>query len=429
MARLELVELLDRHHVHRAEPVDLGSQARDGLFGRDGANRCRCLLSACSAPACTCSPCTAASACSSSSSSRHRRLRARGCRASLRPPARACATSARPRRASPARSRRRLSPGARDRPPRLRAQLRATGRGPHHRRGTLWPRARWLPARRRARERGGGLLGNAARRDGVSMSATARIELAERLGRGDVEARRARSAFGPSAQCGHRAATRAPARLPPAGPPRMRALPSARPARRATLAPRPRCAASGPRRAPARRAAPLRRVEAALPASCWRTAIAALAARAIRFPPFSTVRSPRWPWRRSVASSVVLALRVARSHRATARPAPRTRRWPSRSRAAPRREPSDGLRRLGDERVGPASAARQASRRRRARPRLRARSSLISPLVARMPRASRRPPPTTRWPPRTQVAVDRGALALPVARCTRRRPRRMTPAM
>ena len=28
VARLELVELLDGHHVHRAEPIDLGSQAR-----------------------------------------------------------------------------------------------------------------------------------------------------------------------------------------------------------------------------------------------------------------------------------------------------------------------------------------------------------------------------------------------------------------
>ena len=34
VARLELVELLDRHHVHRTQPVDPGSQPCDRLFSR-----------------------------------------------------------------------------------------------------------------------------------------------------------------------------------------------------------------------------------------------------------------------------------------------------------------------------------------------------------------------------------------------------------
>ena len=33
VARLELVELLDGHHVHRTEPIDLAAQRRDRLFG------------------------------------------------------------------------------------------------------------------------------------------------------------------------------------------------------------------------------------------------------------------------------------------------------------------------------------------------------------------------------------------------------------
>ena len=33
VARLELVELLDGHHVHRAEPIDLVAQLRDGFLG------------------------------------------------------------------------------------------------------------------------------------------------------------------------------------------------------------------------------------------------------------------------------------------------------------------------------------------------------------------------------------------------------------
>ena len=35
MARLELVELLDRHHVDRAEPIDLGAQPGDRFFGAE----------------------------------------------------------------------------------------------------------------------------------------------------------------------------------------------------------------------------------------------------------------------------------------------------------------------------------------------------------------------------------------------------------
>ena len=37
--RLELVELLDGHHVDRAEPVDLGAQPGDGVFRRDRVRR------------------------------------------------------------------------------------------------------------------------------------------------------------------------------------------------------------------------------------------------------------------------------------------------------------------------------------------------------------------------------------------------------
>jgi hypothetical protein len=37
MAGFELVELLDRHHVHRAEAVDLGAQLHDRFFGTERA--------------------------------------------------------------------------------------------------------------------------------------------------------------------------------------------------------------------------------------------------------------------------------------------------------------------------------------------------------------------------------------------------------
>ena len=39
VARFELVELLDRHHVHGTEAIDLGFQRRNGVFGREAGRR------------------------------------------------------------------------------------------------------------------------------------------------------------------------------------------------------------------------------------------------------------------------------------------------------------------------------------------------------------------------------------------------------